>query len=371
MKIMETAVGAHARVCHLEESIMRTLIRRVHVERRPAGGRQEAPARWRCTVACLVTLALGVLVGPLATEAQPPGKVYRLGYLATVPPPPHLWEALLDGLRERGYREGHNLVFERRFSDGQAERFAVFATEMVQLKVDCVIAITTPAALAVTHTTQTIPIVMTTAIDPVGAGLVASLARPGGTVTGNALLYAELSTKRLEFLKEAVPGLSRVGVLWNAANPANASVWQETQMAARALGLVLDAQDVRSAQDFAAAFARTAQAHPEALLVLDDALINVHRDQIAQFATQAHLPSVFAARESVVAGGLMSYGPSLPALFRRAATYVDRILQGTPPADLPMEQPMQFELVINLTTAKALGLTIPPTLLFQANEVLQ
>jgi putative ABC transport system substrate-binding protein len=242
---------------------------------------------------------------------------------------------------------------------------------MVQLRVDLVIAITTPAALAVKNVTTTIPIVMTTAIDPVGAGLVASLARPGGTVTGNAILYAELSTKRLEFLKDIVPGLSRVVVLWNAANPANASVWHETQAAARALGLVLHAQDVRSAQDFEGAFARTAQAHPDALLVLDDALINMHRQQIAEFATQQHLPSVFAAKESVVAGGLMSYGPSLPDLFRHVATYVDKILKGAKPADLPMEQPMKFELVINLRTAKELGLTIPPHILFQADEVIQ
>jgi putative ABC transport system substrate-binding protein len=350
---------------------MSALIRSAHAERRHAGGRQEATARWLCTVGCLVTLALGVLVVPRATEAQPLGKVYRIGYLATVPPPTHLWEALLDGLRERGYREGRNLVFERRFSEGNAERFPAFAAEMVQLKVDCILAITTPAALAVQHVTTTIPIVMTTAIDPVGAGLVASLAQPGGNVTGNAILYAELSTKRLEILKDVVPGLSRVGVLWNAANPANASVWKDTQAAARALGLVLHAQDVRSAQDFEGAFARTAQAHPDALLVLDDALINMHRQRIAEFATQAHLPSVFAARESVVAGGLMSYGPSLPDLFRRAATYVDKILQGAKPADLPMEQPMRFELVINLKTGEALGLTIPPSVLFQADEVIR
>jgi putative ABC transport system substrate-binding protein len=211
---------------------------------------------------------------------------------------------------------------------------------------------------------------MTTAIDPVGAGLVASLARPGGMVTGNAILYAELSTKRLELLKEVVPGLARVVVLWNAANPANASVWRETQVAASALGLVLHAQEVRGAQDFAGAFARTAQVHADALLVLDDALINMHREEIAAFGTQEHLPSVFAARESVVAGGLMSYGPSLPALFRRAATYVDKILKGTKPADLPMEQPMKFDLVINLKTAKALGLTMPPSLLLLADEVI-
>jgi len=190
-------------------------------------------------------------------------------------------------------------------------------------------------------------------------------------VTGNAILYPELSTKRLEILKDVVPGLSRVVVLWNAANPANASVWQATQAAAGALGLVLHAQDVRGAQDFEGAFARTVQAHPDALLVLDDALIAMHRQHIAEFATQEHLPSVFAARESVVAGGLMSYGPSLPALFRRAATYVDKILQGVKPADLPMEQPMKFEFVINLKTAKALGITIPPHLLVLADEMIR
>ena len=321
--------------------------------------------------AFLVLLALSLLVAPLPATAQPPGKVYRIGYLATIPPPAHLWEALLDGLREHGYSEGRNLVFERRFSEGNTERFVAFAAEMVQLKVDCIIAITTPAALAVKHATMMIPIVMTTAIDPVGAGLVASLARPGGNVTGNAILYPELSTKRLEILKDVVPGLSRVVVLWNAANPANASVWQATQAAAGALGLVLHAQDVRGAQDFEGAFARTVQAHPDALLVLDDALIAMHRQHIAEFATQEHLPSVFAARESVVAGGLMSYGPSLPALFRRAATYVDKILQGVKPADLPMEQPMKFEFVINLKTAKALGITIPPHLLVLADEMIR
>jgi putative ABC transport system substrate-binding protein len=326
---------------------------------------------WCSAVGCIMMLTLSLLAAPLAAEAPPPGKVYRIGYLATIPPPAHLWEALLDGLRERGYSEGRNLVFERRFSEGHTERFAAFAAEMVQLKVDCIIAITTPAALAVKHATTTIPVVMTTAIDPVGAGLVASLAQPGGTVTGNAILYPELSTKRLELLKDVVPGLSRVAVLWNPANPANTSVWHGTQAAARALGLQLHAQDVRGAQDFAGAFAHTVQAHPEALLVLDDALINMHREEIAAFATREYLPSVFAARESVVAGGLMSYGPSLPDLFHRAATYVDKILKGATPADLPMEQPMKFELVINLKTAKALGITMPPSLLLLADEVIQ
>jgi ABC-type uncharacterized transport system substrate-binding protein len=326
---------------------------------------------WCRTLWGIVTLILSLLAAPLVAAAQPPGRVYRVGYLAAIPPPAHLWEALLDGLRERGYSEGRNLVFERRFSEGNAERFSEFAAEMVQLRVDCIIAITTPAALAVKHATQTIPIVMTTAIDPVGAGLVASLARPGGNVTGNAILYPELSTKRLEFLKDVVPGLSRVVVLWNAANPANVLVWQATQAAAGALGLLLHSQAVRGAQDFEGAFARTAQARPDALLVLDDALVAMHRQHIAEFATQQHLPSVFAARESVVAGGLMSYGPSLPTLFRRAATYVDKILKGVKPADLPMEQPLKFELVINLKTAKALEITIPPHLLVLADEVIR
>jgi putative tryptophan/tyrosine transport system substrate-binding protein len=326
---------------------------------------------WCRTLWGIVTLILSLLAAPLVAAAQPPGRVYRVGYLAAIPPLAHLWEALLDGLRERGYSEGRNLVFERRFSEGNAERFSEFAAEMVQLRVDCIIAITTPAALAVKHATQTIPIVMTTAIDPVGAGLVASLARPGGNVTGNAILYPELSTKRLEFLKDVVPGLSRVVVLWNAANPANVLVWQATQAAAGALGLLLHSQAVRGAQDFEGAFARTAQARPDALLVLDDALVAMHRQHIAEFATQQHLPSVFAARESVVAGGLMSYGPSLPTLFRRAATYVDKILQGVKPADLPMEQPLKFELVINLKTAKALEITIPPHLLVLADEVIR
>jgi putative tryptophan/tyrosine transport system substrate-binding protein len=325
----------------------------------------------RRTIELLVTLILAILMAPLAAEMPTAGKVYRIGYLATTSPPVHLWEALLDGLRERGYREGQNLVFERRFSEGHAERFPAFAAEMVRLRVDLVIAITTPAALAVKHATQTLPVVMTTAIDPVGAGLVASLARPGGNVTGNAILYPELSTKRLELLKDVVPGLAHMVVLWNAANPANVSVWQATQAAARALGLRLHSQEVRGPQDLEGVLAFTTQAHPDALLVLDDALLGMHREQIAAFATQQHLPSVFAARESVVAGGLMSYGPSLPDLFRHAATYVDKILKGATPADLPMEQPTTFELVINLKTAQTLGLTIPPALLFQASEMIR
>jgi len=326
---------------------------------------------WYSAVGSIVTLLVNLLAVPLAAAAQPPGKVYRIGYLSTNPPPAHLWETLLDGLRERGYSEGRNLVFERRFSEGNAERFPEFAAEMVRLRVDCIIVSTTPAAIAAKNATQTIPIVIPTAIDPVGAGLVASLARPGGNLTGLSVLAPELSGKRLELLQEVVPGMTRVAILWNAANPANAPVWQETQAAARALGLLLHSQEVRGPQDFEGALARTAQVRPDALLVLVDSLISMHHQHIAEFATQQHLPSVFDIREPVVAGGLMSYGPSIPDLYRRAATYVDKILKGTKPADLPVEQPRKFELVLNLKTAKALGLTIPPLVLFRADEVIQ
>jgi putative ABC transport system substrate-binding protein len=326
---------------------------------------------WYSAVGFIITLFLSLLAVPLAATAQPSGQVYRIGFLSTDPPPAPWWDALLDGLRERGYSEGRNLVFERRFSEGHAERFPELAAELVRLRVDCIIVPTTPAALAAKHATQTIPIVMTTANDPVGAELVASLARPGGNITGLSTLAPELSGKRLELLKEVVPGLTRVAVLWNAANPAHAATWEETQAAARALGLLLHAQDVRGPQDLEGAFARTVQARPEALLVLPDLLINMYRPQIVQFVTQQHLPSVFSTKEWVVIGGLMSYGPSIPDLFRRAATYVDKILKGAKPADLPVEQPTKFELVLNLKTAQALGLTIPPIVLFQADEVIK
>jgi len=326
---------------------------------------------WYSAVGSIITLLLSLLAVPLAAAAQPPGKVYRIGFLSTHPPPARVWEALLDGLREHGYSEGRNLVFERRFSAGNAERFPELAAELVRLRVDCIFVTTTPAALAAKHATQTIPIVIPSAIDPVGAGLVASLARPGGNITGLSTVGPELSGKRLELLKEVVPGMTRVAVLWNAANPANASVWQETQAAAGALGLLLHSQDVRGPQDLEGAFARMAQARPEALLVLGDSLINMYEQQIAEFATQNHLPSMVVRRESVMAGGLMSYFSSAPDRYRRAAYYVDRILKGTKPADLPVEQPMKFELIINLKTAEAFGLTIPPVVLFQADEVIK
>ena len=319
-----------------------------------------------------VILSLGLALIPFVGGAQQTGKIYRIGYLGTDPPPAPVWEALLDGLRERGYSEGRNLLFERRFSEGYAERFPELAAELVRLHVDVIIVPTTPAALAAKNATQTIPIIITTAIDPVGAGLVASLARPGGNITGLSDLGAELSGKRLELLKEVIPGATRVAVLWNAANPGNTPRWKETQAAAHKLGIVLLSHEVREPQDLNGVFARMAKAHPDALLVFIDALLNMHSRQIVDFATQQHLPSVFAGTAGqVLAGGLMSYGPSVPDLYRRAATFVDKILKGAKPADLPVEQPTKFVLVINLKTAKALGLRIPQSVLLQATHVIE
>src|SRR5262249_7530720 len=253
-------------------------------------------------LALLVMFALGICVAPLTARAQPQGKVYRIGLLSAEPPLASRWEALLDGLRERGYRDGQNLVFERRFSEDHAERFPELAAELVRLRVDCLIVTTTPAALAAKHATQTIPIVHPAAVDPVEVGLVTSLARPGGNVTGLIAFASELSGKRLDLLKEVVPGLTQVAVLRSPANPASAAMWQETQTAARALGLQLHAQEVRNLQDFEGMFTRMTQARPEAFLVLPDALIGMRRPQIAEFVIQQHLPSVFPLREWVVAG---------------------------------------------------------------------
>ena len=270
-----------------------------------------------------------------------------------------------------GYVEGQNIIVERRYAQGKAEKFQEFAAEMVRLKVDLIITNTTPAALAAKNLTTTIPIVIPTAIDPVGTGLIASLARPGGNITGGAILTGELAAKRLELLKEVVSSLSRTAVLWNSANPANALAWRETQGAARALGVTLQSHEVQSPQDFEIAFARMAEERSDALFVLDDAMTMQYRKEIAEFAIQKRLPSVFATKDRVKAGGLMSYGPQYSEMMRRAASLVDKILRGAEPANLPMEQPTTFELVINLKTAKAIGLTVPPLLLTRADEVIE
>jgi putative ABC transport system substrate-binding protein len=313
---------------------------------------------------------LGVAIAwPLTARAQHAGKMWRIGYITHAPNP--VYEALFERLRELGYVEGQNTIIERRYAQGKAEKFQEFAAEMVRLKAQLIITTTTPAALAAKNATTTIPIVVPTAIDPVGTGLIGSLARPGGNITGGAILTGELAAKRLELLKEVVSSLSRTAVLWNSANPANALAWRETQGAARALGVTLQSHEVQGPKDFEIAFARMTEGRPDALFVLDDALTIQYRKEIADFAIQKRLPSVFAAKDRVEAGGLMSYGPRYLEMMRRAASQVDKILKGAKPADLPMEQPTTFELVINLKTAKAIGLTMPLTVLTRADEVIE
>ena len=316
-----------------------------------------------------IALLGSAVAWPLAARAQQAGKMWRIAFITHAHQ--SIYEILFERLRELGYVEGQNIIIERRYAEGRAERFQEFAAEMVRLKADLIMTITTPAALAAKNATTMIPIVIPTAIDPVGTGLIASLAHPGGNITGGAILTGEMAAKRLELLKEVVPRLSRTAVLWNSANPANALAWEETQGAARALGVTLQSHEVQGPKDFEVAFARMGEEHPDALFVLDDALTQQYRKEIADFALQKRLPSVFAIKDRVEAGGLMSYGFRYSEMMRRAASLVDKILRGAQPANLPMEQPTTFELVINLKTAKAIGLTVPPPLLSRADEVIE
>jgi putative ABC transport system substrate-binding protein len=314
------------------------------------------------------------LVLSLPAEAQTAGKAYRIGALANTcvrTETARLMDPFFAGLREFGFVEGENILFECRSSEGHTERLPELAAELVDLKVDLIMVWTTPAALAAKSVTSTIPILILAAHDPVGAGLAASLARPGGNVTGLATLVPELSAKRLELLKELMPRMSRVAVLWNRANPANSLALRQAEQAAHRLSVALQLYDVRAPEDFEARFTAIAQLHPDALLVLGDSLTLQRRDDIAQFALQAHLPSSFESRESVVAGGLMSYGPNYLDMMRRAAFYVDRLLHGVKPADLPFEQPRKFQFVINMKTARSLRLTVPHSLLLQTDEVME
>ena len=317
-----------------------------------------------------IALLGGAAVGwPLAARAQQRSKKFLIGFIA------HEYEAMYDaffeGLRELGYIEGQSITIERRYAEGQPERFKEFAKEMVELKVDVIVTVTTPAVLAIKSVTTSIPVVIPNAIDAVGAGLVASLDHPGGNVTGGTLLQAELSLKRLELLKEMVPGLSRAALLWNAGNPAYVRAWTQSQGAAQTLGVALERYEVRSPTDFQAAFATMVQQRPDGLVILEDALTIQHRKEIVDFALRNHLPTSFFAQEAVEAGGLMSYGANWPDAFRRGATTVDKILKGAKPSDLPVEQPTKFVLAINVKTAKALGLKVPTSLLATADEVIQ
>jgi putative ABC transport system substrate-binding protein len=328
----------------------------------------------RRTIVLLMTLVLALLVALLAAQAQAPVQGPRIGVLGGTAPAvnPEALDAFRQGLHELGWWEGHNCLLEYRWAEGRFDRLPDLAAELVQLPVDILVILAgDPGVRAAQHATRTIPIVMAVSADPVGTGFVGSLAGPGGNITGVSGLAPEVGGKRLEFLKAVLPQAAHVAVLWNPAYPGKVLEWRATQVAAEALGVTLRSVEVQGPHDFAHAFAAMTHERPDALITLAEPLTIAHRSEIAHFALAHRLPMISQLREFAAAGGLLTYGASLPALFRRAATYVDKILKGAKPADLPVEQPTAFELVINLKTAKDLGLTIPPTLLFQADEVLR
>ena len=328
----------------------------------------------RCTIGLLLAVTLVLLVMPSAAEVRQSGEKPRIGFLSPVPSNAPTtahrnFEAFRQGLRELGYIEGQHLTLEYR--EAPPDRLAERAAELVRLPVDVLVTWSTPAIQAAQQATTTIPIVMGASGDPIQTGFVASLARPGGNITGLTMLSAELTAKRLELLTQLVPGLSRVAVLWNPANPAMVLEWEEAQAAARRLGVQVQSLEIRGSDEFARAFAAATLEHAQALYFTAEALFSIHLPQILDFAARIRLPTSFHRRAFVEAGGLMSYAAHSPDRWRRVAVYVDKILKGAKPGDLPVEQPMNFALVINLKTAKALGLTIPPSVLARADEVIQ
>ena len=321
--------------------------------------------------AFVTSVLLLFLVMPCSAEAQSAGKFALVGVLYPGGQPLGPVEAFRDGLRERGYVEGRNLKLEWRFAEGHDERLPRLARELVNLKVDAIFAINTQAAQAAKGTSQTIPIVVARVADPVRTGLVASLARPGGNVTGLTSITDELAGKRVQLLREALPKAQRVAVVWNSGNPGLAITLRETEAASLQFGLKVQALPVRSANDLPKVFEAIAKGHADVVVVLDDVLITSHKQQIMGWATKSHLPVVSIYREFAEAGALLAYGPSIRDMYRRAAYFVDKILKGTKPGELPVEQPTQFELVINLKAVKTLGLTIPQSLVARADEIVQ
>jgi len=338
-------------------------------------------------VALSVILALTLLAAPLPADAQQPGKVYRIGYLSgnmfapTEEAHPQKcpmtgnpnWQAFVGGLRERGYVPGQNVVVECRWTEGRAERAPGFAKELVDLKPDLIVATNTYSVRALKQATSTIPIVMTGVINPVERGLVPSLARPGGNVTGLTDTPMEMDGKRLQLLKEAVPTVTRVAVLSHPSGGGlpEPAFQREREAAARALGVTLQVHDVRDPAEFAGAFAAMTQARVEALFVAADPFWWLHRHRMIELAAQSRLPAIYANRDFVTAGGLMAYDVNQSAILRRVGVYVDKIFKGASPGDLPVEQPTKFDLFINLKNAKALGLTIPQSLVMRADEVVE
>ncbi len=314
----------------------------------------------------ILAIAFAVVAFTEPTYAQQSEKVYRVGYLGGS----KINRAFRQGLRELGYIEGQNLILEHRRSRGKKQYFR-FAKELVRLRVDVLFANSTRRALAAKNATKSIPIVFLSAVDPVAAGLVDSLARPGRNLTGVTHIAPELAGKRLQLLKETIPKLSRVAVLWQPGNLGSEQLWKESQLAAPGLGLQLHSMEVTSADQFEGAFQRARKAGSTALAVTLSGLINRNRKRIAELAIENRLPAMFSDSRPVRYGGLMSYAPDRNEQYRRAATYVDKILKGAKPADLPVQRPPKFDLVVNLKTAKALGITIPPSILLRATEVIE
>ena len=319
-------------------------------------------------------MTLGLIAAPLAAEAQPTGKVPRIGWLGgpTRESAQAFVQPFEQGLKDLGWVEGQNIVIEWRFAGGRAERLPDLAAELVRLRVDLIVTPSTPTALAAKNATRTIPIVTVGGGDPVGLGLVANLARPGGNITGlTSTVGPEIAGKQLEVLREAVPKVSRMAVLWNPTTPGNALALREAEIAARALRVELQLLEARRLNDFESAFAAMSTKRAGALLVLGDVMFTTYRIQLANLAVKSRLPAIYGDRQFANEGGLMSYGANLSDNFRRAADYVDKILKGAKLGDLPIERSTKFELVINAKTAKVLGLTIPPSLLQRADQVIE
>jgi ABC-type uncharacterized transport system substrate-binding protein len=314
-----------------------------------------------------ITLLGGAVAWPLAARAQQGAKIPRIGIIDDSP----WWNAFRHGLRDLGYLEGQNIAFDYAYGDGVPERLAEAAAQLVHRPVDVIATYGTPASFAAKQATTTIPIVMISIGDPVGAGFVASIARPGGNITGNTILGPDLAGKRLQLLKEIVPSLSRVAFLWNPDNASHPAQLAELQVAAQTLGIKLLSIAVRRSDEFDSAFAAMTTERADAFFMTADPLHQLSLARIIDFLAKNRVPGMFLTRELVVAGGLLSYGASVPELFRRGAQYAHKILQGTKPADLPIEQPTKFELVVNLKTAKAIGLTIPESFLLRADEVIE
>jgi putative tryptophan/tyrosine transport system substrate-binding protein len=320
----------------------------------------------------LTTAFCGVALWPLSARAQEGGKKYTIAMFGAgnQHAVPALNATFFAALKELGWVEGKNVVFEYRYAENRLDRLPELAADLVRHKVDVIATAGTLTPLAAKRATATIPIVMIAAGDPLGSGLVANLAQPGGNVTGLSLMASDLGAKRIELLKEVLPRLSRVAVLWNADNP-YALVFKQTQAGGRTLGIEVRSLEVRGPDDFGSAFETARGLHPDALITVEDPLTTDYQTPIAEFTAQQQLPSIHGIREFVVAGGLISYGASLADLFRRAAYYVDKILRGARPADLPVQQPTKFEMVVNLKTAKALGLELPAGVLSRADELIE